>query len=395
MRRIVLLFGLCLTRGVAADEQAVLTFDQVVERAFPDAERLLGEADLARAEREIASVGRRTREGPSLELEAGPRRLESDAVKLDLGARVEVPLLSGGRARDDADERWQETAPELAAALRVESRLRLRAAYLDAWCEQARVEILTGQVAAIERIAATVRTRVAEGADAPYEVALLESEALRSRVDSDAARTALGEAWAALRVLADLPAAPVPLAPPGPPDLTVPADARERFAAGTLRRAAGRRAALDAALAGLDSAQRRSRWSAVAAVGREGDESFATAGAAYRFPRHGEGAAIARERAAALALAGRDAEDAAARLATRFETTVERLERFGPIESSDAFDDALRAVGLRVELGKSRPSEVLPLTRQLLEARAGAIGRLRDAHRLVAELEALLAKETP
>jgi hypothetical protein len=152
---------------------------------------------------------------------------------------------------------------------------------------------------------------------------------------------------------------------------------------------------LEAAFVDLENAQRQSRWSAAATVGREADESFATVGAAYRFPRRGENSALRSERAAAAAAIDRGAEVEEARLATRFETVIERARRFGPLTPPDVFDDALRAVALRVELGKDQPSLALPVRRQLLEARGAALRRVRDAHLLIAEIDALIAGDAP
>ena len=120
-----------------------------------------------------------------------------------------------------------------------------------------------------------------------------------------------------------------------------------------------------------------------------------TVGAAYRFPRHGENMALARERATATAAIDRGADVEAAQLATRFETAISRARRFGSVTSPDAFDDALRAVALPMELGKERPSLTLPVRRQLLEARAAALQRVRDAHLLIAEIDALTAGDAP
>jgi hypothetical protein len=177
--------------------------------------------------------------------------------------------------------------------------------------------------------------------------------------------------------------------------LDVPDDAASRFSAGLLRRAVAHRGSLETAFLGVEQAQRRSRWSGTATLAKEADESFATVGTAYRFPRHGEDAALARERAASGAAIDRGADVETARLATRFETVIDRARRFGPITPSDAFDEALRAVALRVELGKDRPSVALPVRRQLLEARGAALQRVRDAHLLRAELDALIAGEAP
>jgi hypothetical protein len=395
MRRMVLLAALGLVTNAAAADSDGLTFDDVVQRAAADPARLVRAAGLARMERELAVTGRFTREGPTLEAELGPRRMEDGARKVEASARIEVPFLSDRRERAEADSRLRSGTSDVLAADAVESRLRLRQAFLDAWLEQERLKVLEAQVQATEQLLAAIRKRVEDGAEAPYEAVLVEGETQRSRSESDGARAALGEAWSTLRALADLPTEPQTLASPGTPELNIPEDAESRFGAGLLRRAVAHRGSLETAFLVVEQAQRRSRWSAAATIAKEADESFATFGAAYRFPHRGEDAALARERATTGAAIDRAAEVEAARLATRFETVIGRAKRFGPIASPDAFDDALRAVALRVELGKERPSLALPVRRQLLEARAAALRRIRDAHLLNAELDALIAGEAP
>ena len=144
-------------------------------------------------------------------------------------------------------------------------------------------------------LVASVRKRVEGGAEAPFEAALVVGEMQRSHSESDGARSVLGEAWSALRALADLPAEPQTLASPGMPELNVPADVESKFEAGVLRRAVAHRGSLESAFLGLEQAQRRSRWSATATLGREADDLIATVGASYRFPSRGEGPALDRE----------------------------------------------------------------------------------------------------
>ena len=395
MRRMVLLIALGFAPLASAADSPPLTFDDIVQRAAADPARLARAAGLARWERELSATGRFAREGPTLDTELGPRRTEAGALKTQASARIEVQFLTDGHALAEADSRFRSASPDILAAEVVESRLRLRLAYLDAWLAQEHAAVIDVQRQSIEQLVASVRKRVGVGADAPYETALVEGELLRSRSDSDGARAALGEAWSALRALADLPVEPQVLEAPATPDLNVPADAEARFASGVLRRAVAHRGSLEAAFLDLENAQRRSRWSATATVGMEADESFATVGAAYRFPRRGEGSALGRERAAAAAVMGRQADVEAVRLATRFETVIDRATRFGPIDSPDSFDEALRALALRIELGKDRPSLALPVRRQLLEARGAALQRVRDAHQLIAELDALIAGDAP
>jgi hypothetical protein len=395
MRRMVLLVALGFAPHAAVADSPPLTFDDIVQHAVADPAQLARAAGLARWERELAATGRFAREGPTLDTELGPRRTEDGARKAQASARIEVQLLTDGRARAEADTRFRSASPDITAAEVVASRLRLRVAYLDAWLEQEHVAVLDAQRHLIEQLVASVRKRVEGGADAPYEAALVEGELLRSRSESDVARAARGDAWAALRALADLPVEPQALASPAAPDVNVPEDAESLFASGLLRRAVAHRGSLEAAFLGLENAQRRSRWSAAATVGKEADESFATVGAAYRFPRRGERSALGRERAAATAAIVRETDVEVARLETRFETVIDRAKRFGPIAMPDAFDEALRAVALRIELGKDRPSVALLVRRQLLESRGAALQRVRDAHVLIAELDALIAGDAP
>jgi hypothetical protein len=391
----VLLAAFCFASGIAAAESDALTFADIVQRAAADPTLLARSAGLARLQGELAATSRFTREGPTLEAELGPRRTQDGARKLEASARIEVPILSGRRSRAEADSQLRSASPEILAADAVESRLRLRTAYLDAWLQQERLKVQDDQVQASEQILASVRKRVEAGAEAPYEVALVEGDMLRTRSESDAARAALGDAWTALRALADLPPQPQELASPGMPDLNVPKDVASQFGTSLLRRAAGHRESFEAAFLDVEQAKRRSRWAVAATVAKEADESFATVGAAYRFPNRGESAAFGRERETAAAAIDRGAEVDAARLATRFETVIERAKRFGPVTPPDAFDDALRAVTLRMDLGKERPSVALPVRRQLLEARGAALQRIRDAHLLMAEIDALVAGDAP
>jgi cobalt-zinc-cadmium efflux system outer membrane protein len=395
MRRIVFPIACAFALLAAADPPAALTFDDVIAHAASDPVRLARAAELAKRERELSSSSRYLREGPTVDFDLGPRRIEDGAVRVQASARIEVPFLSGGGARTEADSQLRAAVPDIVAAERVESRFRLRQAYLDAWLAQERIAVMEAQRAATERLAAVIAKRVAEGAEAPYEQALIEGEAQRFRSGADAARDSQGVAWSALAALTDLPAAPQLLASPGIPELVVPDDAAGRFETGLVRGAAGRRASLDSAFADLDRSQQASRWSAAAAIGQEADDSFATVGAVYRFPNRGEGAALSRERAAADAGRHRAAQVEAARIETRFATVSDRVRRFGPVTPPDTFDDALRAVALRMELGRERPSQALIVRRQLLEACDSALARVRDAQLLMAELYALTAGEAP
>ena len=59
------------------------------------------------------------------------------------------------------------------------------------------------------------------------------------------------------------------------------------------------------------------------------------------------------------------------------------------------FRQAVEAVGLRLQEGKERPSEALPIRRQLLEAQLAALRRHHAHHTLAAELQSLLPEVKP
>lgn len=389
MRKVFCLLALCASPLGAQAPSPALTFEELEQRAFPAPAILDLNESMARLRTQIDSSGRFALEGPTVEAELGPRRLEDGSTGADAGARIELPLIADGGRRDAASDQLGAALPDLMTAAAVEARLRLRRLYLDAWMAQESYDLRQRQIEALEEARTAVRERVRAGADAPYEEALVDGEILRVRSELDAARAAQGEAWAELRALAKLPDEPMRLAPPGAPRLAPPPDARARFESGVLMRSVTAGNTLDLAMLDFEQARRRSRWSLTGAVGREGDETFATAGAGYRFPRRGESANLAAERAAAGTARARRAESEVDRLVTRFEVLRERAERFGPIVPPDSFDEALRALAARFALGKERPSEILPVRRQLLEAREAALARIREAHALAAELEAL------
>jgi hypothetical protein len=261
--------------------------------------------------------------------------------------------------------------------------------------EQERIAVIDAQLASTRQVLAAVRNRVEDGADAPYEAALVEGDLLRLESERDEAEAARGDAWSRVRALSEVPPAPPSLDSPGVPEVAVPPDADARFEAGVLRRGLAHRGAMATAVVELEQARRRSRWSVGGTVAKEGDEAYATIGAGYRFARSGENQAAARAREAAASAIERDASVEASRLATRFATVRDRAQRFGPVTSPGAFDDALRAIALRMELGKERPSQALPVRRQILDTQAAALSRVRDAHVLIAELDAMTAGDAP
>jgi hypothetical protein len=369
-----------------------LTFEDIVRRQRPPAEALDRRAELARIEREIAGTASWLSDAPSLETEAGARRIESGSTGPDVNVHVAFPLLSDRASRGPAVRTLSEASVVVVSGDLVEARLRLRRAFLDGWLAQEIVAVRRDQVAALERILEVIRRRIAAGANAPYEESLFEGELLRARSETDSALALRGEAWSDLRALAELPPSPVALADPGRPDPAGASRALESLEGGALERSVAGRRDLALAVTELERSRLRSRWSVGGGVGSEGEERFATLSAGYRFALRGERDAVERERTAREEAARRSGAAETDALVTRALAVRERAETFGDVPDPAAFDAALRAVLLRVESGKDLPTEGLLLRRQLLEAKDAAFERVRSAHLLVAEIEALASR---
>ena len=74
-------------------------------------------------------------------------------------------------------------------------------------------------------------------------------------------------------------------------------------------------------------------------------------------------------------------------LDARFQSALTRLQTATPPLPFTGFEQSLNAISLRLSEGKERPSEALPIRRQLLEAQAASYRRLQAAH--------LLCRRTP
>jgi hypothetical protein len=138
-----------------------------------------------------------------------------------------------------------------------------------------------------------------------------------------------------------------------------------------------------------------SRWSLRGSYAKEGEDRIAKVGMAYRFVRPGESQAIRRETNAGLATLQQELQIALAELDGRFQSALDRLQILGSMPPSRSFQSAIQAVGLRLQSGKERPSEALPIRRQLLEAEVAELRRQHAQHLLQAELQALTEGVTP
>jgi outer membrane protein TolC len=302
---------------------------------------------------------------------------------------LDLPLFLSPAARHGLEEALGQADPALREAARVEARFRLRQTYLDAWLAERLVQLREADLVTVQIWLKAAQARLEAGADPGFQVSLVEGELLRAQGDLDEARRQRLEAWTSLRVVAEVPGAPVPLADPGTLPPRPHEDLQARFEGSGLRKAIQSRLDLERHTLRHQEALATSRWSLRGSYGREGEERVGKVGLAYRFARPGEGQAIHRETEAGLQALRRDLEIALLELEARFQSALTRLQTAPPPAPFTGFEPSLRAVGLRLSEGRERPSEALPIRRQLLEAQAASYRRLHAAHLLDAELKAL------
>jgi outer membrane protein TolC len=358
----------------------------VRERSRPAPQLLAVETELAAAAAVLArSRGWRLDEA-TLSLEAGPRD-GTDGTTADLAVALDVPVAQDRNEHANATAAWLRARTDLVAAASLEARLDLELAYVDAWLAGAVVRYREAELGTVERWHASVVERVRAGADAPYEATLLAAEVDATRVALAEARGAAAQTWAQLAARAEVGAQPIPLAEPNAAPPPTPA-AATMLAPSVTSRAITSRADLDRALAELDAARDRSRWSLTSSLAREGDESVARFGGGYRLPLGDLTPARTRALAAQLAEIGRRAEVERAALEARRREAEAHLAALPSTTLLDAsqVDQALVALTARLDSGRDRPSEVLPLRRQLQNAQVTSLmskaTRLRAAFTL-------------
>lgn len=168
-----------------------------------------------------------------------------------------------------------------------------------------------------------------------------------------------------------------------------PAGLTEAFQTGLLRLAQQDRSAAERAAFDLQQALRSSRWSLKGTYAAEGEERITRLGLAFRLPRPGELGAERREEAAGRSALARETETASFLLEARFQTALARLATYQDPPPPQRFEASLKAIDLRLQEGRERPSDALLIRRQLLEAESASLQQLHDAHALAAELALL------
>ncbi len=367
----------------------LLSFDEIQQRSRISPEQYRTEALLAERQRALAGTQGFLREGPSLGVSAGPRTNPLAPTTMDQTVDVDLPLFLAGGARRRLEQAFGKADPALREAARIEARFRLRQSYLDAWLSEQLLALRESDLATVQTWLKASKARLEAGADPAFQMSLVEGEVLKAQLDLDEARRQRLLAWSNLRALAEVPSVPASLAGPGEATLPPEENLAARFEQSSLRRALQSRLDLDQKALRHQEALATSRWSLRGSYGKEGEDRITKVGLAYRFSRPGEGRAIRQEAEANLQATSRDLEIALLELEGRFQSALTRLQTAAPAAPFVAFDTALRAVSLRLSEGKERPSEALPIRRQLLEAQVAYLRRLHAAHLLSAELQAL------
>jgi outer membrane protein TolC len=380
---------------VQAAAQTPLTFAHLQAKARPAPGQWRAEALITEHQLQLQESRGFLREGPTLALSAGPRRSPGAPGTTDRGFEVDLPLFLAPSIRAGLSASLGQAHPLLVEAARREDRLRLRSAYLDAWLASRLISLGQAELATVERWFQTAQARFEAGADPAYQVALVESERLKVQQELDEARAQEALAWGTLAALTDLPSTPVPLADPGPVPEFPPGELALQLQEGPLRKALVAQADLEERSLRLKEAQTLSRWSLRGSFAQEGEEKVTRLGLAVRLPRLGERAAIRRGTETRIRAVQGQARQTLAELDARAAGAVARLRLAPGTAPLPDFTQAIAAVGLRLQEGRERPSEALPIRRQLLEGQKASLRRLHTQHLLAAELQTLMPEVHP
>lgn len=367
-----------------------LSFHDIQQRARTSPDQFRTEALLAERHRGLASTKGLLREGPSLAISAGPRTNPDGRASTDQALDLDLPLFLSGGTRRRLEAALGKADPLLRQGATIESRFRLRQAYLDAWLAEHVLGLREADLATVQSWLKAALARLEAGADPAFQVSLVEGEILKAQLELEEARKQRVLAWAGLQALAEVPDQPVPLEQPGDPIPLEGTDLTPRFEKGAIRKALQARLDLEQQTLRHQETLATSRWSLRANYSKEEPGvSIAKFGLAYRFARPGEARALRQETEASFQVIKRELEIALLELDARFQSALQRLQSLpAPMPALD-FESSLRAVGLRLGEGKERPSEALPIRRQLLEAQVARLRRLHATHLLIAELQAL------
>jgi len=376
--------------ALQATAQTPLTFRDIQSKARPAPEQWRAEAILAERRLQFQESKGFLREGPTVAMAAGPRRTPGASSTTDKGFEVDLPLFLAPKLRSAMESSLGKAHPLLLEASKREGALRLRVAYLDAWLASRLLALKETDLATVEGWLKAARARFEAGADPAFQVSLVEGERLKIQQDLDEARIQVARTWGALVALAGLPPAPAPLADPDPLAMANTVDLGRRLEEGPLRKALLAQVELEVRSLRLKEVQALSRWSLRGSYAQEGEEKVTRFGLAVQLPRPGEGEAVRRNTEAQIQAVQGEARQALAELDARAVSVLSRIQASQFRSAAPDFLKAIEAVGLRLQEGRERPSEALPIRRQLLESQMAALRRIHSQHLLAVELQALL-----
>ena len=385
---------LCLLTFQAV-AQTPLTYQDIQTKARPAPEQWRTNTLLAERHTQLQESRGFLREGPTLAFSAGPRRATGVPQTTDRTFEVDVPLFLSPRLRASLESALGEAHPLLKEASRREGALRLRAAYLDAWLVSRILALREADLATVDAWLKAARARFEAGADPAFQVSLVEGERLQAQQELSETRIQQARAWGALVALAELSPVPVPLADPGPLPANPEGDLAKALEQGPLRKALLAQAELEASSLKLKEAFALNRWSLRGSYAQEGDEKVTRFGLAVRLPRPGEAASQRRSTDAQLQALQGETRQALAELDARAQAALTRMTSTLSTEKLPDFTKAVEAIGLRLQEGRERPSEALPIRRQLMEAQMASVRRVHTQHLLAAELKTLMSEVNP
>jgi len=375
---------------VQAAAQSPLTYQDIQAKARSAPEQWRTDALLAERQRQIQETRWFLRDGPTISFLAGPRRTPGGPGTTDKALDLDFPLFLSSNTRANLEGSLGQAHPLLKEAARREGVLRLRSAYLDAWLASRILALREADYATVERWLKSAQARFEAGSDPAFQVSLVEGELLKTRQDLDDAWNQEARTWGVLVALADLPMGPLPLADPGPIPEIPTVDLERRLEEGPLRKALLAQTKLEEQSLRLKEAQALSRWSLRGSYSAEGNEKVARFGLAVRLPRPSEGNSIRSNTEAQIRASQGSARQALAELDARALGAISRMKMVPANRSTPDFTKAIEAVGLRLQEGRERPSEALPIRRQLLESQMASLRRHHAQHLLAAELKTLL-----
>jgi outer membrane protein TolC len=381
--------------AVQAVAQSPLTFQDILDKARPAPETWRAEALLAERRLQTRETRGFLREDPALALLAGPRRTPTSGTHTDASLELDLPLFLAPATRTALEASLGRAHPLLVEAARREGLFQARAAYASGWLAARLVALREADLQTVDRWLEAAQARLEAGADPAFQVALVEGEQVKAQQDLEEARIQASQAWGRLAALADLPPTPVPLAEPEALPLPRPADVEGRLPESPLRQALLAQADLEAKSLRLQEAQSLSRWSLRGSYASEGEDKVARLGLALRLPRPGQSEAVRSSTSARIQALQGETRRALAELDARMEAAASRLRAMPAAPRLPDFAHALEAVSLRLQEGRERPSEALPIRRQLLESQMASLRRIHARYLLASELIALLPEVKP